>query len=104
MLELFKSLLSNQQSLDHRFQLLMLRVLIETGNVSQLQGLFRNKVFTDFPDMADALLEISREGSIYFHPPAEQLGLDMLKRLGDYQLLVNELLGRKMIVEALVLI
>jgi len=59
-----------------------------------LQGLFRNKVFTDFPDMADALLEISRIGSIYFYPPAELLGLDMLKRLGDHQVLVNELLGR----------
>lgn len=84
----------SNQNLDHRFQLLMLRVLIETGNFSQLQGLFRNKVFTDFPDMADALLEISRKGSIYYHPQAELLGFDMLKRLGDHQLLVNELLGR----------
>ena len=54
--------------------------------------------------MADALLEISRVGSKYFHPPAEQLGLDMLKRLGDHHLLVNELLGRQMILEALVMI
>jgi hypothetical protein len=66
-----------------------------------MHAMFRNKVFSDFKDMAVALLEISRTGNTYFYPPACQLGMDMLKRLGEVFLLVDELLDRRMILEAL---
>jgi len=68
---------------------------------SLLHQLIMCDVFGRFKDLAKLLLILSNPASYQYYPPAFQLAVDMLFKLGEYDEMVDAMLNRKMVFEAL---
>jgi hypothetical protein len=68
---------------------LLLALLVEQGSFSQLHQLVKTRAVPDSVSLAQELLELEP-----LYPPAAELGLDMLRRLGPpaHQLIVDYLI------------
>ncbi|VDK20631.1 unnamed protein product [Taenia asiatica] len=81
---------SRSLCIDHMFYTLLVESLVRSHDLSRLVHLFRSNVIVDSTEMANQLLSFEST-----FPPAGQLALDMLRRLGTSNESIVEVLLAK---------
>ncbi|KAL5107871.1 Regulator of MON1-CCZ1 complex [Taenia crassiceps] len=89
-LEYINDLKSRSLCIDHMFYTLLVESLVRSHDFSRLVHLLRSNVIIDSKEMANQLLSIEST-----FPPAGQLALDMLRRLGNSNESIVEVLLAK---------
>lgn len=104
-------LLEYQHSLVHEdiivnpnVQLLIAQQLEKTGNYCLLQSMLQYRVLSDSHEISHLLIRVANPAAYARYPPALQLAVDMLLRLGEYREIANLLLERNMVYEVIVLL
>jgi len=104
LLEYQRSLVDADIIVNPNVQLLIAQQLEKTGNYCLLQSMLQYRILSDSQEISHLLIRVANPAAYARYPPALQLAVDMLLRLGDYKEIATLLVERNMAYEVIVLL